>query len=180
MCGAVAIMRKCVLMDITQKGLMARILILFGLLLEALFFGYGSTIRRTEKELSVVTTCFGFACRDEIRIAEDRIQTVECYYGYRSSPYIRVRLKDGRKIFLTWLRRPMYHEHEIAARVNALSKDGVDGVSVYPLWWALVLGCVLLLFGVAASLGGVRVITEKEWRRKCDVLNLWNARKKKG
>ena len=158
---------------------MARILVLFGFLLIVLFCEYRCTIRRSDRELTVVTTFCGLECRDAVRIEEFQIESVECYYGYRCSPYVRARLKDGRRIFLTWLWRPMYHEHEFAARVNALSRNGVDVLRVYPLWWALVLGCVSLLFGLSASLGVVRVVTEREWRRKCDVLSLWKRRKER-
>ena len=156
---------------------MTRILLILGVLLEALFCGYHSTIRRTDKELSVVTTCFGFEICDTVRIEEETIKTVECYYGYRSSPYVRARLRDGRTKFLTWLWRPMYDEHEFAARVNELPRNGTDVLRVYPLWWAFVVGFVMLLFALANSFGVVQVVTEKVWKRKCDVLNIWNGRK---
>ena len=157
---------------------MKKISIIVGVVLLAVFCGYRNTIRRTNKELSVATTCFGIECSDSIIVEESRLQIVECYYGHRSSPYLRARLKNGQFIVLVWPWRPVYDEHKLASQVNTLTKNGIDTVSVLPLWWALLLGCVFVFAGVANSLGVIHIISEEEWREKYDLLNLWTRIKK--
>lgn len=65
----------------------------------------------------------------------------------------------------------MYRGHEFAEQVNELPKDGISYLRVYPLWWALVLGCVFLLFGLLSWFDAINVLPYEEWAKKYDLID---------
>ena len=152
-------------------------MIVIGLAFIAVFLANATVVSASDTGVVTRRYVCGMMVTGGIDVPSDMVQTVQFGCGYGLTPLITARLKNGDTVVIASAWR-IYNVRAICAKMNDALRGCPCVFIIYPYWWALLFGGVLIFLGVAKSLGVIHIISEEEWREKYDLLNLWTRIKK--
>ena len=132
--------------------------IIMGSALIFLFCFYAKEISVADNKLSSYLIVLGRRVSCDQVIDSGEILDVRTSYGYRRTPLVSVLLQNGETRVIAELWRPLYNEDEICGLLKEALQDKGATIRILPLWWALLIGIVLIGVGLADCFGLIRVV----------------------
>lgn len=132
--------------------------IVMGCVLICTFCSYTREVSVTEKEFSSCQIVCGRKLTGGIVIASDKIRFIRAAYGYGMTPLVTVVLRNGETYVVAELWRPLYDVNKICNTLKTALEGKPVTLRIFPLWWALFVGIVLIGVGIADSFGLIRVV----------------------
>ena len=136
--------------------------IVAGCILICAFWCYTEEVSITEKELISCRVVCGQRMPDAIVIASDQIKVIQPAFGRTPNAMVRVMLRSGRNYDVAHLWHPVYDVIDVCNTLNLALKGGNVVLRIFPLWWALWVGLVLVVLGVADCFGLIKVVSKNE------------------
>ena len=133
-----------------------------GCSLICMFCCYTEEVSITENELTFCRVLCGQRLSDVVAIASDKIKVIQPAFGRPPNTMVRVMLRNGGSYDVAHLWHPAYDVIDICNTLNlALNREHVV-LRIFPLWWALWCGLVLIGLGVADYFGLIKVISKND------------------